>query len=196
MLTFLRDLTALVRRKWPSAKITRAVAFCHPRGHGAVDCCHAILPGDHWLEWCFCNCDHVLATAFDFDGILCRDCPPADDDDGPRYRAFLRDAVPYLLPRRKPVPLIVTARHERYRTETAAWLARHGVQAAEIVFRDFDYVPRRGFVEQVAEFKARVFRERPQLKYFLESDPPQAERIAQLSGKASLCPAAGRMFRP
>ncbi len=63
--------------------------------------------------------------ALDFDGILCQDCQPWQDDDGDNYVQWMKTATPLYVPRRTEVPLIVTARLNKYRAITQAWLDRH-----------------------------------------------------------------------
>jgi hypothetical protein len=183
----------LVREAYPEARITRAVVYASPGALGGVDLCHATYPGAHYLEWNWCNAGHGTGCVYDFDGILCEECPPGDDDDGPRYAAFLRDARPLYLPRRTPIHTIVTGRHARYEAETRAWLARWGVEVRHLVMRDWDVDPGVPWHEQHGRHKARHF-ERSGLGLFAESCPLQAEVIARETGKAVLCPAAGRVF--
>jgi uncharacterized HAD superfamily protein len=67
------------------------------------------------------------------DGILCKDCPSefseADDEN---YRQWLQYAEPYLLPS-FTIDAIITARLEKYRPETEAWLKRHAVKYNELI---------------------------------------------------------------
>jgi uncharacterized HAD superfamily protein len=157
-----------------------------------VDLCVAAYPGMHFLEWNWANAGHGAACAYDFDGILCVECPPIDDDRDQRYLRFLESAAPLFLPRRLPVPLIVTGRHERYRPQTVAWLARQRVRVERLVMRDWDgaHDPMR-----IAGFKARHYAASA-CGLFAESELAQAERINHLTGKPVLCPAAGRVYPP
>jgi hypothetical protein len=167
-----------VRAAFPNAAVTRTVVYCAPQARRAVDLCVAIYPGAHYLAWNWCNAGHGAACGYDFDGILC-----ADDSDRP-----------LCLPRRLAVPLVVTGRHESARGVTEAWLARWGVRVERLVMRDFD-APDVFDVEEIARFKARHYRESA-CTLFAESDPAQAQTIADRSGKPVLCPQAGRVLRP
>jgi orotate phosphoribosyltransferase len=183
----------LVREAFPGAAVTRAAVYATPAAltAGRVDLYGLAYEGSHYLEWNWPN-SHGVRAAFDFDGVLCRDCTPAEDDGGPRYAAFLEAAEPLYLPRRAPIRLIVTARHERYRPQTEAWLDRHGLRCDRLVMRDFEYGPDPH--EQVAQFKARLYREAADLTLFAESDPALARRIHKLAGKAVLCPQLGKVL--
>jgi hypothetical protein len=157
-----------------------------------VDRYALLYGGEHYLEWNWQNAGHGAACGFDFDGVLCHDCPPEDDDDGPRYARFLAGARPLYLPRRLPVPLIVTARHEKYRAPTEDWLRRHGVRWDRLVMRDFAIDPTR-WADHVAEFKAYHL-DRSTCILMAESDPAQAATINRITRKPVLCPAAGKVF--
>jgi hypothetical protein len=184
----------IVQAAFPGASVARAVVYCHPQARHAVDLAVYELGGPHYLEWNFVNAGHGLGCAFDFDGILCEECPVEDNDNGPRYARFLKEAKPLYLPRRSQVPLIVTARHERYRDETVAWLDRYGVSTANVIMRDWD-CPDEEWIGRVAAWKGEHYI-RSNLHLFVESEPAQAELIARTAGKPVLCPAAGRVFRP
>lgn len=184
-----------VRDAFPGSEVVRTVAFATPESVRSIDLAFAILPGPHWLEWNWQNAGHGQGCAYDFDGILCRDCTPEEDDDGPRYRRFLETALPLYLPRRSPIHTIVTARHERYRADTIAWLDRHRVSVKHLVMRDWPADHGRTWAAQVGEWKAEHYRRSGQ-PLMAESCPEQAGLIARLAGKPVLCPASGRVFRP
>lgn len=155
----------------------------------------------HLLEWNLANSVFTQQSALDFDGILCRDCKPEDDDDGPRYMKFLETTKPLYLSRRAIVPLIVTARLEKYRAVTENWLARHGVRFSELVMHPAKTLSERNRTD-IAAYKAEhyaKFLTRDHLfnpPMFIESDPRQAQRIAQLTGGLTVCPQAGRCYGP
>lgn len=170
--------TATVRAHWPGTDITRCAIYCHPAALRQVDRYAFVYPGLHFLEWNWTNAGHGERCGYDFDGILCR-----DEDERPLY-----------VPRRLPVPLIVTGRHESARASTQAWLDRWGVRVDRLIMRDFD-APDRYDVDRIATFKASHYASSPCV-LFAESDPWQAERINILTGKPVLCPKAGRVFPP
>jgi uncharacterized HAD superfamily protein/hypoxanthine phosphoribosyltransferase len=191
----MRDAERLLVQYWPDVTITRATVYAHPTGRAVVDLAVAILPGRHFLEWNWPNAGHAEQMAFDFDGILCHDIAIEDCDDGPRYERALEHAKPLHLPRRKPIPLIVTARPERHRDVTETWLSRHGVRAQRLIMRDWPYSNGQHDTSAIARWKAEHFK-RSGLSLFAESDPTQARLIAEISKKPVLCPAAGRVIRP
>jgi orotate phosphoribosyltransferase len=182
-----------VRAAFPGARVTKAVVYAHPRGADAVDLFVALYPGMHYLEWNWCNAGHGAATGFDFDGILCRDFTPEECATDESYRRAMATIPPLHLPRRAPVPLIVTARPESTRAISEAWLARHGVRFERLVMKDFETDPARDWNAQIAEYKAWHYG-RSGCAYFAESDPAQARVIHDRTGLPVLCPQLGRVL--
>lgn len=182
-----------VQSAFPAARVSTAAIYDSGRS-GGVDFVAVVHPSDHLLEWNFANSGYSEITGFDFDGVLCRDCTPDEDDDGPRYSHFLAHAEPLYLARGYTLPLIATARHEKYRDATQHWLDRWGVRCAKLVMRDFEIADRRRWHFDVAAFKAAAAAAAG-VKFFAESDPAQAALIAELSRLPVLCPAAGRVYR-
>jgi hypoxanthine phosphoribosyltransferase len=186
----MREASAIVRERFPDAEIVRAVVYAHPHGMGEVDIVVREYPGLHYLEWNWCNAGHGVKCGFDFDGIICHDL-----EDGPDYVRRITEAPPLYLPRRHPIPLIVTARPESVRAETLDWLDRHGLTCERLIMRDWEWNGSEWDGARVARFKADHFG-RSGLPMFAESDPFQAQTIAEITGKVVLCPAAGRVFAP
>lgn len=150
--------------------------------------------GNHLFEWNYFNNVHLLKTsAFDFDGILCHDPAFADADEGPlndRYRQWLADARPRWVVRSHAIKMIVTARLERFRPATEAWLSKWGIACERLVMHPALSVSDRG---DVGAWKGTLFRN-SSLACFVESDLRQAEVIRQVSGKQVICPPAGKVL--
>lgn len=196
----LKHVMPIVRKTHPNA--IAAAVYCNPQARQKPDIWVRDLPWPHLLEWNLFNSILSPNMAVDFDGILCHDPPtPADDDDGPRYERFLRDTKPLYLARKVPIPLIVTARVEKYRPQTEAWLKRYGVKCSKLVMAPWPTSAERRR-HDMAAFKAEHYRSfiaqhRRGLKppLFVESDPHLAARIAKMSGGLVVCPAAGRCYK-
>jgi len=126
---------------------------------------------------------------FDFDGVLCRDNTKEENDDGPRYAKFLRDVEPLFIPQR-PIGHIVTGRLERYRPETEAWLARHGIQFEALHMTPFRSKAERMSAMKLAGgrggWKARIVKDLD-VEFFMESCPKQASIIAREIGIPVWC---------
>jgi hypothetical protein len=190
--------TKNVIAKMPGEKIYAAV-YVNPAAIAKPDIWAMDLPWPHLLEWNLFNSVLLDSFALDFDGILCHDCAPGDDDDGPRYRRFLEETPPLHLVRKRAAKLIVTARLERYRPDTLAWMDRWGVKAKQLIMGPWESLAdRRG--SDVAAWKADALqtflakRSAIQPKFYVESDSRQAARIAELTGRLVVCPPAGRCF--
>lgn len=177
-----------------------AVIYWNPNAKATP--CHYVreLKWPHLLEWNLFNSVLTPCCAFDMDGVICRDCPPKDNDDGPRYAKFLEEVRPKYLVRRTRIPLIVTARHEKYREQTMKWLEKWGIKCNQLVMRDR---PISGdWALQVAAYKAESFREflkrgtGPGPQMFIESCPIQSKEISRLTGGLVVCPTTGECFKP
>jgi hypothetical protein len=107
-----------------------------------------VLGRVHLFEWNFFNNGPLAGFAgfpelsgggvgFDLDGILCHDptcCGDAEEEPGlTRYFNWLKSAKPRWLVRAQTIPLLLTARLEKYRAETLEWLNRHRVKVRELV---------------------------------------------------------------
>lgn len=179
--------------------LIRAAVYVNPAAKYKPDIWVRDLPWPHLLEWNLFNSIMVPAMATDFDGIICHDCRPDQDDDGPKYLDWMRNVQPLYLTRRLSIPLIVTARLEKYRQETHDWLNRWGVSVSRLVMWPGESLAERNRSD-VASWKAGHYRQfatqrqRVGPPMFVESDPRQAQRIAQVSGQLVVCPAAGCCF--
>ena len=163
---------------------------------------HAVdLHWPHLLEWNLFNSVLSPNMACDFDGILCSDCQPGQDDDGDRYLDFIANAKPLYMPRKVPIPLIITARIEKYRQPTVEWLHRHGIKVHRLVMHPASTLAERNS-DDVAAWKAREFvrwnndhKPTPPPNAFIESDDRQARRINEISGLMTICPASAMVYQ-
>jgi uncharacterized HAD superfamily protein len=161
---------------------------------GLVDILLEPVPQPRIYQW---NVMHhaVMADAcLDIDGVLCCDPTHEENDDGERYGAFLRDAAPLVLPS-WPVGYLVTSRLERYRAQTEAWLARHGVVYGELVMLDLPTAQARRESGSHGRFKGSFYRSCP-ARLFVESEERQALEIVAVSGKPVLSMETGELLRP
>jgi uncharacterized HAD superfamily protein len=158
---------------------------------------------DHWFEkvplprlfeWNFMHHEGVGNFCFDIDGVLCADPTRAQNDDGPAYRAFLRDA-PLLVRPTYEAGWLVTSRLEKYRPETEDWLDRMGIRYRELVMLDGVSAETRRGARAHGWFKGTVFRD-CEAELFIESEPFQAYDIAQLAAKPALCTENWALYRP
>jgi hypoxanthine phosphoribosyltransferase/uncharacterized HAD superfamily protein len=173
--------------------VITAGIYVTPERRDLVDYAAVELPKPHYLEWNFFNSHYASKAAFDFDGILCHDCPASDDDDDHRYCQFLKTVRPLHLVRRWPIPLIVTARLERYRPETEAWLTRWGMSCRKLVMGPWPNVAERRTHYDAGQYKGKAYADSC-CNIFVESCPQQAEAIAKATDKRVICPATSQVW--
>ncbi len=179
----------------PEVNIRFAAVYVRPESPKVVDIHFEAIRGDRIFEWNMMHHGHVLGRCcLDIDGVLCVDPSPEQNDDGPAYRTFLREARPLWIPT-VPVAFLVTSRLEKYREPTETWLHRHGVQYGELRMLDLPSARARQAARAHASFKAQVYRSTP-TELFIESNPGQAREIAQLTGQPVLCIETRRMVYP
>ena len=120
-----------VKKQIESAKlpyqIYYAAVYASPRGHRYVDYWYEIVDTPRCFEWNIMHHNILTDSCVDIDGVLCRDPTPEENDDGERYREFLVNVKPLVVPT-KPIGWLVTCRLEKYRELTEMWLKKHGIQ--------------------------------------------------------------------
>lgn len=144
-------------------------------------------------EWNILHLFPHLASAgmWDIDSLLCKE--PPNDKDTEAYEAYLKDAVPMIIPT-TPVGAIVTYRLEKYRDVTEAWLERNGIRYKRLVmFNAPDRVTRNRTISG-GGFKGKVYAAATWARLFYESDAHQAEVISKMSGKPVFCYENGRVY--
>lgn len=186
-----REVRVWVQAAFPRARLYTAAIYATPAAIPDFDFVAVELDSPHYLEWNYFNCPLIDKAALDFDGILCPDVPAEDDDDGFRYFQCLLNMPPRYLPRRSAVSAIVTARLEKYRPISEAWLKKWGVRWERLIMGPWKTQAER--VGQIAKWKAGVYASLPN-SMFVESNRGQAIAICELTGKPVLCPAAGRVM--
>lgn len=161
-------------------------ALVEPRSINAVDLYFAVVPQPRMFEWNFMHHDFLKYCCVDFDGVLCEDPTDEQNDDGEKYRDFILNAAPKFIPSR-PIGWIVTARLQKYSKETVSWLKKYKVQFDSLVMLNLESAQQRRALGIHANFKAQVYASVNDTFLFIESDPHQAQTIAQLSGKQVYC---------
>ena len=123
----------------------------------------------------------------DFDGILCEDPTKEQNDDGENYRNFILNATPKFIPSR-PIGWIVTSRLKKYEEETLSWLRKYNIQFNSLIMLDMESAAELRAKKAHASFKAQIYGSLEEAALFIESEPHQAQEIAQLSKKNVFCP--------
>lgn len=150
-----------------------------------VTCFAEMLRGPTVFEWNIMHSPALESCCVDIDGVLCVDPRPEENDDGPRYAEFLRNARPLALPRHE-VGWLVTSRLERYRAETEDWLARHGVRHRHLLMMDYPDQAARQKARAYDSFKAAAYLDTG-ADLFIESAPHTAAGVARIASRPVFC---------
>lgn len=153
-----------------------------------------VVPGPRLFEWNIMHTPMMASFCVDIDGVLCADPEAAENDDGPRYREFLRTARALALPRYE-IGWLVTSRLERYRAETEDWLARHGVRYRNLLMMDYPDQAARQQARAYDAFKAAAYRDTG-AELFIESAPHTAAGVARIARRPVFCFATREMIYP
>jgi len=194
----LKAIAPLVQREFGNSM--SGAVYVNPLAKVKPDIWAVNLAWPHLLEWNLFNSVLSPNMATDFDGVLCHDCPPEQDDDGKKYIDFIENAKPLYISRKATIPLIVTARTEKYRPQTEAWLKKWGISFRKLVMHPAKTLAERNR-DDIPAYKAKHFqawakthRASPPPLGFIESDDRQAKRIAKLTGLMVISPHAGKVY--
>lgn len=162
--------------------------------HPETDFIFEVVPDPRVFQWNLMH--HVVLgkSCVDIDGVLCVDPTREENDDGPLYRKFLAEAVPLHVPTRR-IGTLVTSRLEKYRGLTEDWLAGQGIEYDKLVMLDLPSKEERQRLGVHGSFKGEVYG-KSDARFFIESEPAQAEVIARVSGKPAFCIETQQVFLP
>jgi len=165
-----------------------AAIYVTEESQGMVNKWVAKVPQPRLFEWNLFHHAYVTMSAFDIDGVVCPDPPVGIDElvDEKGYVNWISSA-PVLHPVSMKIKCFVTSRLEKYRKETEEWLSRNRYTYEELIMSPHASVVERRKANDYGQQKAKVFKSRSDLKLFVESSKPQAEVIAQISGKPVFC---------
>ncbi len=190
----MRAARARIESACTSRRVTMTAVYVAPEARGVVDHAFEEIVGPRVFEWNLMHGGMIGRSCVDIDGVLCVDPTKRQNDDGPRYRRFLEQAPPLLLPSTR-VGRLVTCRLEKYRDLTEQWLASHGVQYGELIMMDLPTKAARLAAGPHGRFKAEVYASTDAL-LFIESSRRQALDIARFSGRPVLCIETRQMVNP
>ena len=177
-----------------SGRLTTCAAIVLPSMVKGVDLHFREMARPRVFEWNLFHHPEVENSCFDLDGVLCVDPTARENDDGPRYLEFLSAAEPLFTPTQK-IGHIVSARLEKYRALTEAWLARHGIEYGALHLIDLPSQAERQRLGAHSSHKATIYRQTNAFLFY-ESDRTQAGEIAQQSGRPVLCTADMQLYLP
>ena len=153
--------------------------------HSEVDLTLEKCDSPRVFEWNLLHHPRLDMMCLDLDGVLCLDPTDAQDDDGPNYNEFLTSSSALNVPRYK-INSIVTARLEKYRPQTEAWLKARGIRYDNLFMLDLPSAAVRRKLGIHAEFKADIYKLKSDCRLFVESNAAQARVIRERTGKSVL----------
>lgn len=166
--------------------ITYLAAYVFSNMKSEVDIYFRTIDGDRLFEWNYLHNSLLEFACFDIDGVLCEDPSDEQNDDGSKYLAFINNAKLKLFPTRT-IGHIVTSRLEKYRPQTEEWLNRNNIHYKKLHMMELSSAEERRKLNNHAQFKASIYKNLKDCSWFVESNPNQAEEIAQLTGKLVYC---------
>lgn len=169
----------------PWCRAVYACLYVTPGAEGLVDKYYRSVTQPRMFEWNYSNHGSLIDACIDIDGVLCDDPTEEQNDDGEKYRAFIKGARPKIRPVRK-MGWLVTSRLEKYRKETLVWLAENGFQFENLVMAPYATKAEREKADAYALLKAQALAVSGK-RFFIESDGATAKKIFALAGKPVLC---------
>ena len=145
----------------------------------------------HWFQWNLFNHPLLSHWAFDLDGVFCRDFAPHEDDDGAIYREVMQ-ILPGTHNRPRKPCTIITARLEKYRGLTEAWLAKQGIPVERLVMGPWE-TKREREQSDVWYWKSSMIRHLKK-RCFVESSRYGAQKIHELTNLPVICTDTNEAF--
>ena len=162
--------------------------FCVPiattQGATLVDIFFEIIDDYRVFEWNIFHHSVLNNACVDIDGVLCLD--PVEDDDGERYKSFLKTARPLYLPTSK-INTLISCRLEKYRALTEKWLVQNNISYNQLIMLDFPDKATRIAWNKHGIYKGEYYKQRTDCMLFIESSSDQAKIIAEVSNKPVYC---------
>lgn len=165
--------------------IIMAVYVC-AEGKNMVDIYLEECTPPRMFEWNYLHHKGLANACFDIDGVLCEDPTEEENDDGEKYESFISNATLRVVPTFK-IGTLITSRLEKYRYQTESWLKKNGIQYDRLIMMNFDTKEERIASGSHGVFKGKEYKKIKQAVIFVESNPGQAEEIANISGKLVFC---------
>lgn len=185
----MRKATAILRRH--GIEPIRAAIITSPKTDPQAIDLAAVSIDNHLFAWNASHAPWSHTVAFDIDGLFCRDFTAEEDDDGPRYLAAMQAMRPNLWRSKKPLHF-VTARLEKYRSPTVAWLESIGQPIASLSIGPWDTIEDRSR-DDVPAWKAERIKALG-LGLFIDSSDYVARRVNELIGVPSAATDSGRFY--
>lgn len=173
--------------------ISYCAIFAREESKDKVDYYFEIVNPPRMFQWNYLNHANAAVSCYDIDGVLCVDPTPEQNDDGEKYIDFILNAKPLFIPSYE-INSLVTSRLEKYRPQTEEWLKKHNIKYKNLYMLDLETAEERRKLGCHAEFKAKIYQEKDDCNFFIESEREQAKKIAEITGKQVICVTADEYF--
>lgn len=175
-----------------SIELVYCVAYSLSSSKGMVDICFEILDDPRLFEWnLFSQRSMLPRMCFDIDGVLCDDPLRNQNDDGEKYKNFLKNTKVKIRPSGS-IGYLVTSRLEKYRELTETWLSDNSIKYNSLIMLD-STAEKRAEMNLHASFKAQFYKKSDAI-LFVESEERQAIEICNMTKKPVYCVETGRFF--
>ncbi len=175
-----------------TCKITYCAVLALPTNFNSVDIYFEICNHPRMFEWNYMHHWGLKHCCVDIDGVLCEDPSYWDNDDGPKYRKFLLNARPKIIPT-MPIGYLVTSRLAKYREETESWLKKHGVEYDHLIMLEGVDAATRRREGGHGKYKAEIYK-KTDCFLFIESAYEQAVDICSIAEKPVYCVENSRLI--
>lgn len=173
--------------------ISYCAIFAREESKDKVDYYFEIVNPPRMFQWNYLNHANAAVSCYDIDGVLCVDPTPEQNDDGEKYIDFILNAKPLFIPSYE-INSLVTSRLEKYRPQTEEWLKKHNIKYKNLYMLDLETAEERRKLGCHAEFKAKIYQEKDDCHFFIESEREQAKKIAEITGKQVICTSTDEYF--
>lgn len=177
-----------------SKNIYYGAVYASKEGRQFVDTYADVVRNPRVFEWNMMHHPLLSSWGVSLEGILCRDPLPSETDDVKKYRRFISEVEPKVVPS-KEIGYIVACRAKKYRELTEEWLSKHGIEYGQLVLMDYSSMDARRDAGNHAEYKANIY-ENAESDLFIENSEYQAKKIARIARKSVFCAEVNRMYRP
>ncbi|SHE35485.1 orotate phosphoribosyltransferase [Fodinibius roseus] len=174
-----------IRKRDLPYRISYGAVYALSNSIDKTDIFKEVLPMPRIFEWNLFHHGIMKSSCVDIDGVLCRDPSKEENDDGHKYRQFILNVAPNIIPTRK-IGWLVTCRLEKYRELTEQWLSKNNILYDNLVMMDYNTREERIRAGNHGKYKANVYK-KVKAKLFIESSRGQANEIAKISGKPVVC---------
>lgn len=177
----------------PDTEAVYCCIFATEESKQYLDIYFEICEAPRMFEWNVMNHALIQVSCMDLDGVFCVDPTEEQNDDGPKYIEFIKNAKPLLPAPKYPIGAIVTSRLEKYRKETEEWLKKNGITYSQLVMLDVPDKETRQKLGLHAIFKAHIYNKVNGV-LFVESDDGQAQYIANYTNRPVYCTGSNKFY--